>query len=128
LKSNGCIIFIAALTSTKLIITSKHSLGPVVGNEVSHAQAGEAWLKKYLIKKGKTEEDLAKRLWESNLTAIAEVSLFLFFQEMAPFNFAQLCDDSFEEHVLGYPPEKPVSIYTVSTSALKNSKHSQPTS
>jgi tRNA ligase len=64
------------VTSTKLIITSKHSLGPVAGNEVSHAQAGEAWLKKYLIKKGKTEEDLAKGLWESNLTAIAEVSLF----------------------------------------------------
>ncbi|KAF8804425.1 hypothetical protein BYT27DRAFT_7169897 [Phlegmacium glaucopus] len=89
LKSNGCIIFIAALTPTKLLITSKHSLGPVAGSEVSHAQAGEAWLMKYLRNKGKTEADLAARLWESNLTAIAE-----------------LCDDSFEEHVLGYPPEK----------------------
>ncbi|KAI0826327.1 RNA ligase-domain-containing protein [Irpex lacteus] len=28
LKSNGCIIFIAALTPTKLLVTSKHSLGP----------------------------------------------------------------------------------------------------
>ncbi|KAF8799416.1 hypothetical protein BYT27DRAFT_7263948 [Phlegmacium glaucopus] len=77
LKSNGCIIFIAALTPTKLLITSKHSLGPVAGSEVSHAQAGEAWLMKYLKNKGKTEADLATRLWESNLTAIAETGLHL---------------------------------------------------
>ncbi|KAF8158124.1 RNA ligase-domain-containing protein [Crassisporium funariophilum] len=89
LKSNGCIIFIAALTPTKLIITSKHSVGPVAAASLSHAQAGEMWLRKYLEKKGKTEEDLAARLWEDNVTAIAE-----------------LCDDAFEEHVLGYPPEK----------------------
>ena len=73
LKSNGCIILIAALTPSKLVITSKHSLGPVAQNKVSHAQAGETWLRKYLVNKGKTEEDLATRLWESNLTAIAEV-------------------------------------------------------
>ena len=73
LKSNGCIIFIAALTPTKILITSKHSIGPVAGSEVSHAQAGEKWLRKYLENKGKTEADLATRLWESNLTAIAEV-------------------------------------------------------
>jgi tRNA ligase len=29
LKSNGCIIFIAPLTKSKLLITSKHSIGPV---------------------------------------------------------------------------------------------------
>ncbi|KAG5731794.1 hypothetical protein E4T56_gene1573 [Termitomyces sp. T112] len=89
LKSNGCIIFIAALTPSKLLITSKHSLGPVSGVQLSHAEAGEAWLRKYLAQKGRTEEDLAKRLWEKNWTAVAE-----------------LCDDSFEEHVLAYPPEK----------------------
>ncbi|KAG6889608.1 hypothetical protein C0995_016134 [Termitomyces sp. Mi166 len=89
LKSNGCIIFIAALTPNKLLITSKHSLGPVSGVQMSHAEAGEAWLRKYLAQKGRTEEDLAKRLWENNWTAVAE-----------------LCDDSFEEHVLAYPPEK----------------------
>ncbi|GLB39397.1 putative tRNA ligase [Lyophyllum shimeji] len=88
-KSNGCIIFIAALTSSKLLITSKHSLGPVEGSPVSHAQAGEGWLRKHLQKVGRTEEQLAARLWEKNWTAIAE-----------------LCDDSFEEHVLAYPPEK----------------------
>ncbi|KAF8958845.1 RNA ligase-domain-containing protein [Flammula alnicola] len=82
LKSNGCIIFIAALTPTKLLVTSKHSLGPP-------CTAGEAWLRKYLDKVGKKEDDLAATLWEKNWTAIAE-----------------LCDDSFEEHVLAYPPEK----------------------
>ncbi|KAK7052304.1 tRNA ligase [Favolaschia claudopus] len=89
LKSNGCIIFIAALTPTKILVTSKHSIGPTPGANPSHAQAGEAWLRKYFAKKGKTEADFAARLWENNWTAIAE-----------------LCDDSFEEHVLGYPPEK----------------------
>ncbi|KAG6895054.1 hypothetical protein C0992_003348 [Termitomyces sp. T32_za158] len=89
LKSNGCIIFIAALTPSKLLVTSKHSLGSISGVKLSHAEAGEAWLRKYLAQKGRTEEDLAKRLWENNWTAVAE-----------------LCDDSFEEHVLAYPPEK----------------------
>lgn len=73
LKSNGCIIFIAALTPTALLITSKHSLGPVAGSPTSHAQAGEGWLRKYLAKVGRKEADLAAVLWEKNWTAIAEV-------------------------------------------------------
>jgi len=40
---------------------------------LSHAQAGEEWLRRYLEKMGKTEMDLAKRLWDENWTAIAEV-------------------------------------------------------
>ncbi|KAF5369444.1 hypothetical protein D9758_002719 [Tetrapyrgos nigripes] len=112
LKSNGCIIFIGALTPSKLLITSKHAIGSVKdqnGNDQenqaeedegdgqeegvvapgtkSHADAGEAWVRKYLKTKGKTEADFAKVLWDNNWTAIAE-----------------LCDDSFEEHVLPYPP------------------------
>ncbi|KAF9496652.1 RNA ligase [Pleurotus eryngii] len=87
LKSNGCIIFIAALTPTQVVVTSKHSLGPVEGVTYSHAQMGEIWLRKYLEEKGRTEEEFAKVLWERNWTAILE-----------------LCDDSFEEHVLPYPP------------------------
>ncbi|KAF8181123.1 RNA ligase-domain-containing protein, partial [Mycena galopus ATCC 62051] len=87
LKSNGCIIFIAALTLKKLLVTSKHSIGPTPGQSVSHAEAGEAWLRKYFDAKGKTEADLAGKLWAENWTAIAE-----------------LCDDDFEEHVLAYPP------------------------
>ncbi|KAK7034072.1 tRNA ligase [Paramarasmius palmivorus] len=89
LKSNGCIIFIGALTPTKLLITSKHSVGAVKGAERSHAQVGEEWLRKYFAQKGKTEAELAQRLWNNNWTAVAE-----------------LCDDDFEEHVLAYPPER----------------------
>ena len=83
LKSNGCIIFVAALSPTQLIVTSKHSMGAVdpsvQSQSMSHAQAGESWLRKYLAKIGKEEKDMAKELWEKNWTAIAEVwSLFLF--------------------------------------------------
>ncbi|EJD05579.1 uncharacterized protein FOMMEDRAFT_78648 [Fomitiporia mediterranea MF3/22] len=89
LKSNGCIIFISALSNTKLLVTSKHSLGPVQGVPESHAEVGEKWLLMQLEAKGKKVEDLAQVLWDNNWTAVAE-----------------LCDDSFEEHVLPYPPEK----------------------
>ncbi|KAA1477434.1 hypothetical protein DENSPDRAFT_584999 [Dentipellis sp. KUC8613] len=89
LKSNGCIILIAALTPTQLLVTSKHSLGPVAAQPESHAQVGERWLRKHLTAAGKTAEDLAHTLWEKNWTAVAE-----------------LCDDEFEEHVLPYPAEK----------------------
>ncbi|KAL1742460.1 RNA ligase-domain-containing protein [Schizophyllum fasciatum] len=100
LKSNGCIIFIAALTEDKLLVTSKHAIGPVrqekedkKENEEespsrSHAEVGEQWLRKYLSQKGRTQADLAKVLWDNNWTAVAE-----------------LCDDNFEEHVLRIPPE-----------------------
>jgi len=74
LKSNGCIIFIAALSPSLLLITSKHSLGPVQGVSESHAQAGERWLHRHLEQVGKTAKELAKVLWEKNWTAVAEVS------------------------------------------------------
>ena len=73
LKSNGCIIFIAPLTPSKLLITSKHSIGPIKGQAQSHAEVGERWLHKHLESIGKTETDLAKSLWDNNLTAVAEV-------------------------------------------------------
>jgi RNA ligase len=75
LKSNGCIIFIAPLTPSKLLITSKHSIGPVVGQEQSHAEVSEQWLRKHLESVGKTEADLAQTLSNNNWTAVAEVSL-----------------------------------------------------
>jgi tRNA splicing ligase len=74
LKSNGCIIFIAALSPSQIIITSKHSLGPIQGVSESHAQAGERWLRRHLGQVGRTTEELAKVLWEKNWTAVAEVS------------------------------------------------------
>lgn len=88
LKSNGCIIFMSALSPTELIVTSKHALGEIEGSPVSHAQKGEEWLDKHLKEAGKLKSDFAKTLFERNLTAVAE-----------------LCDDSFEEHVLPYPKE-----------------------
>lgn len=104
-KANGCIILIAALSPSTVLVTSKHSLGAnrgatstgEVSGEVedkeemvsskgkgvekqqdgetllSHAEMGEAWLMKHLERSGKKVEDLAKVLWESNLTAVAEV-------------------------------------------------------
>ncbi|KAI0260323.1 RNA ligase-domain-containing protein [Gloeopeniophorella convolvens] len=89
LKSNGCIIFIAALSPSKLLVTSKHSLGPIQDVPESHAQVGERWLHQHLEKAGKTAEQLAEVLWEKKWTAVAE-----------------LCDDSFEEHVLPYSADK----------------------
>jgi tRNA ligase len=74
LKSNGCIIFIAALSPSQILVTSKHSLGPIQGVPETHAQAGERWLRRHLGHVGKKTEELAKVLWEKNWTAVAEVS------------------------------------------------------
>lgn len=84
-KENGCIIFISALSPTELVVTSKHSLGSIEGTEVTHAQKGHEWLLRHLSSVGRTEQQLAQELWERNETAAFE-----------------LCDDSFEEHVLAY--------------------------
>ena len=64
----------------------------------------ERWLEKYLKEKGKTKKELAKTLWDDNLTAIAGVrsSLFYSFFKITD-RCSQLCDDSFEGHVLPYP-------------------------
>ncbi|TIB29856.1 hypothetical protein E3P86_03600 [Wallemia ichthyophaga] len=94
-KENGCIIFIAALTRSKVVVTSKHALGgpseqaAAAGVEESHAQVGERWLAAHLQRAHKTEAQLAEVLYDHSWTAVAE-----------------LCDDSFEEHVLGYAQER----------------------
>ncbi|KAG8959576.1 hypothetical protein FRC03_007765 [Tulasnella sp. 419] len=88
LKSNGCIIFMAAISPQDVLVMSKHSMGAVKDREISHAQMGEIWVEKHLKSKGRTKEELASWLWEKKLTAVAE-----------------LCDDSFEEHVLPYSQE-----------------------
>ncbi|UZJ56990.1 hypothetical protein CBS101457_006310 [Exobasidium rhododendri] len=88
-KENGCIIFIAALSNHQLIVTSKHSLGANESSRISHAEKGEEWLGIHLRSVGKTKQDLAQQLWHQNETAVAE-----------------LCDDTFEEHVLAYPVER----------------------
>lgn len=89
LKENGCIIFISGLEDGTLLVCSKHSTGDRSDVEISHASAGEKWIDSQLASIGKTREDLAQELRRRNVTAVAE-----------------LCDDSFEEHILAYGPEK----------------------
>lgn len=91
-KENGCIIFVAALTPHRLVVTSKHAIGSrgdMPDDKPSHSEKGREWLAKHLAAAGRTEEQLAQELWRRNETAVLE-----------------LCDDSFEEHVLAYPPER----------------------
>ena len=87
-KENGCIIFIAGLEDDNLLVCSKHSTGAREDVDLSHAMVGEKWIDRHLASVGKDREDLAQELRKRNVTAVAE-----------------LCDDSFEEHVLEYPQE-----------------------
>ncbi|MCJ1387492.1 hypothetical protein MMC18_000335 [Xylographa bjoerkii] len=92
-KENGCIIFIAGLEDDVLLVCSKHSTGARQDVNLSHAVAGEKWVDKHLAAIGKTRQDLARELRNRNVTAVAE-----------------LCDDTFEEHVLAYD-EKSAGLY-----------------
>lgn len=89
LKENGCIIFVAGLEDETLLVCSKHSTGDRSDVDISHASAGEKRLEQQLAALGKTKADLARELRIRNVTAVAE-----------------LCDDSFEEHILAYGPDK----------------------
>ncbi|KAK3688335.1 fungal tRNA ligase phosphodiesterase domain-containing protein [Podospora appendiculata] len=89
LKENGCIIFVSGLEDDTLLVCSKHSTGPRSDVELSHAVAGERRIEKQLERIGKTKQDLARELRRRNVTAVAE-----------------LCDDSFEEHILAYGPDE----------------------
>ena len=87
-KENGCIIFISGLEGDNLLVCSKHSTGSRDNVDLSHAVAGDRWVDKHLKTVGKTRVDLSRELRSRNITAVAE-----------------LCDDSFEEHVLAYEPK-----------------------
>ena len=87
-KENGCIIFMSGLEDGTLLVCSKHSTGTRSEVAESHANVGEKWAKRHVESVGKTTRDLAEVLRGMNATAVGE-----------------LCDDSFEEHVLEYPPE-----------------------
>lgn len=86
-KENGCIIFVSGMPDDTLLVCSKHSTGSRGDVEVSHAMAGERWIERMLanLSPPRTKRDLARALREANATAVAE-----------------LCDDSFEEHILAY--------------------------
>jgi tRNA ligase len=92
-KENGCIIFMSGLEDGTLLVCSKHSTGTRQDTPLSHAQAGEHWVERHLSAVGKTVKELAMELRRMNVTAVGE-----------------LCDDSFEEHVLAYD-EKAAGIY-----------------
>jgi tRNA ligase len=89
LKENGCIIFVSGLEDDTLLVCSKHSTGDRGDIAVSHASAGEVRLERQLAAMGKTKSDLARELRKRNVTAVAE-----------------LCDDTFEEHILAYEGDK----------------------
>ncbi|KAJ5158996.1 tRNA ligase phosphodiesterase [Penicillium coprophilum] len=84
-KENGCIIFISALEDDTLLVCSKHSTGARDDTKLSHAQAGERWTERHVSSVNRSVKDLARTLRRMNVTAVGE-----------------LCDDSFEEHVLAY--------------------------
>ena len=92
-KENGCIIFISGLEDDVLLVCSKHSTGARQDADLSHAIAGEKWVDRHLASVGKTRQQLARELRDRNVTAVAE-----------------LCDDTFEEHVLQYD-EKLAGLY-----------------
>ncbi|KAF1796242.1 RNA ligase-domain-containing protein [Mucor lusitanicus] len=84
-KENGCIIFIAALSDEKVIVTSKHSIPAEKTDPKAHAGMGYNWVLKHLASVQLTERDLAAWLYDKNVTLVAE-----------------LCDDEFEQHILPY--------------------------
>jgi tRNA splicing ligase len=84
-KENGCIIFIAALSEDKVIVTSKHSIPIEKTDTKAHAGVGYNWVLKHLESVQLTEKDLATWLFDKNITLVAE-----------------LCDDEFEQHILPY--------------------------
>ncbi|KAI9849508.1 MAG: hypothetical protein M1837_004128 [Sclerophora amabilis] len=92
-KENGCIIFISGLSDDVLLVCSKHSTGARQDADLSHAVAGERWVDRHLQAVGRTRIELARELRRMNATAVAE-----------------LCDDTFEEHILAYD-EKSAGLY-----------------
>lgn len=92
-KENGCIIFISGLEDGTIIVCSKHSTGQRDDATRNHAVEGENQLKRQLESLGHSVEELAQLLYKNNITLVAE-----------------LCDDSFEEHILSYK-EKDSGLY-----------------
>ena len=92
-KENGCIIFMSGMEDGTLLVCSKHSTGVRTDVSASHAQVGEQWAERHVQAVGKSVKDLAQELRRMNATLVGE-----------------LCDDSFEEHVLAYD-EAAAGIY-----------------
>ncbi|KAI8343249.1 RNA ligase-domain-containing protein [Chlamydoabsidia padenii] len=82
-KENGCIVFIAATSATELIATSKHMIPTPRDDPSSHGGVGYRWLQQHLASVHQTPSTLAGWLSKYRVTLVAE-----------------LCDDSFEEHII----------------------------
>lgn len=68
---------------------------------VAHAEVGRQWLQRTLAKSGRSEQELAGKLWNDKLSAVLEASTSPF--DRSRLTILQLCDDSFEEHVIATP-------------------------
>jgi len=84
-KENGCIILISGLQDGTIVVCSKHSTGSREDTSKNHAIAGQKFLEKQLNDLNLSTKDLALKLFELNVTAVAE-----------------FCDDDFEEHIIEY--------------------------
>lgn len=92
IKENGCIMFFAGLSDGTLLVCSKNVTGDVdltKTGKLKHYEQGMSAITKQVAKLGKTTQQLALELYRLRVTAVAE-----------------LCDDSYEEHVVPYPPER----------------------
>ena len=78
-KENGCMIFISSDGNGNLYVSSKHCFTS------PHAERAKYWLDIHLMNSNTTRKELSYKLAELNSTASFE-----------------LCDDSFEEHILAY--------------------------
>lgn len=50
---------------------ASEGLGNLAGRP--HAEAGREWVRRTLKRSGRSSEELAKRLWDENITAVLEV-------------------------------------------------------
>ncbi|CAO3648332.1 unnamed protein product [Cunninghamella echinulata] len=107
-KENGCIIFITATTPTDLVATSKHSIPEPKNNPESHGGIGYEWLLKQLNQVNCKPHTLASWIYDHRVTLICE-----------------LCDDSFEEHVVPYS-EKESGLYLHGINYNTTSFHTLP--
>ena len=57
----------------KVLVPSKHLLGPVQGLSESYAEVAKRWLPCHLEQAGKTTEQLAETLYAKNLCVTGEV-------------------------------------------------------
>ncbi|ORZ17775.1 RNA ligase-domain-containing protein [Absidia repens] len=95
-KENGCIIFIAAASSTDLIATSKHTIPEPKDSQSSHGGMGYRWLLQHLASVNCAPESLAAWLHHHRVTLVAE-----------------LCDDDFEEHVVPYRTDRGLYLHGI---------------